>query len=352
MRSVFYPRLLNGSFGDPAFYVRLAHRAEALLFDCGSLGRLVTRDLLKIRTVFISHCHIDHMVGFDTLLRAFLYQDRTLLVYGPTGLARQIAGRLSGYTWNLIEGYPLVLTVREWEAGPGCEVSFRAENAFRPEQERDWQSDGDLMLKRGDLEVKGMPLEHGGITSLAFSLQEPLHVAIHKEALERHGYTPGAWLTRFKDLLRNNAPSQTPLDVPLMAGGTTRLPLGLLSERIAHTERGMKIVYVTDVSPTIANQEKIAVFAKDAHLLAIEAVFAQEELPRARERNHLTARIAGMLAGRAGVARLLTFHHSPRYLDRPELLAKEADQAFLESSRSAISHGLSDSLSGGVTNDS
>ena len=59
MRSVFYPRLLNGSAGDPGLYVRLAHRSEALLFDCGDLGRLTTRDLLKIDSVFISHAHID-----------------------------------------------------------------------------------------------------------------------------------------------------------------------------------------------------------------------------------------------------------------------------------------------------
>ena len=98
MRSVFYPRLLNGPFGDPACYVRLAHRREALLFDCGDLHQLGPRDALKITTVFISHAHIDHMVGFDHLLRTFLYHDRTLTVYGPAGIARQISGRLSGYT--------------------------------------------------------------------------------------------------------------------------------------------------------------------------------------------------------------------------------------------------------------
>ncbi|WP_269085277.1 hypothetical protein [Syntrophotalea acetylenica] len=40
MRSVFFPRLVNGPFGDPALHVRLAHRGEALLFDCGDLHAL------------------------------------------------------------------------------------------------------------------------------------------------------------------------------------------------------------------------------------------------------------------------------------------------------------------------
>jgi len=328
MRSPYFPRLLNGPFGDPAFYVRLAHRSEALLFDCGELRRLTTRDALKISTVFISHAHIDHMVGFDTLLRSFLYHDRTLLVYGPAGITDQIRGRLSGYTWNLTEGYPLVLIVREWDNGPGREVTFRAANTFLPEGERLWDGAGDLLLASDHLQVRALALDHGGIVSLAFALQEPLHVAIHKDALEQHGYRQGAWLIGFKDLLRSDAAADTLLDVPLVGGGAVQLGLAELQTQIAHTERGMKIVYVTDVAPTVANQEKIAVFARDAHLLAIEAVFPHDELPRALERNHLTAQIAGDLGRRAGAARLLTFHHSPRYQDQPELLAAEAAKAF------------------------
>jgi ribonuclease Z len=329
VRSVFYPRLLNGPFGDPACYVRLAHRREALLFDCGDLRELVPRDALKISTLFISHAHIDHMVGFDALLRTFLYHDRTLLVYGPDGIIEQIRGRLSGYTWNLIEGYPLVLKVREWQERPGREATFRAANAFRMEEETEWgEAEVDLLLDGDHRQVRALALDHGGIASLAFALQEPLHVAIHKDALAACGYRPGPWLTRFKDLLRQGGPGGTKLTVPLVGGGESVLSLAELRQKIAHTERGMKIVYVTDAAPSVANLEKIVLFAKEAHLLAIEAVFPHAELARAEERNHLTARLAGEIARRAGAARLLTFHHSPRYQDRPELLAAEAEAAF------------------------
>jgi len=328
VRSVFFPRLLNGPSGDPALFVRLAHRREALLFDCGDLHQLVPRDALKISAVFISHAHIDHMVGFDQLLRTFLYQDRVLLVYGPAGLAGQIRSRLAGYTWNLIEGYPLVLTVREWSGRPGAEVSFRAANAFRPDAEATWEAEEDLLLDGEHLQVRALSLDHGGIASLAFALQEPLHVAIHKDALERFGYRPGPWLTAFKDLLRKGASGETPMKVPLAGAGEDLVSLDALCERIAHTERGMKIVYVTDAAPIEANLEKIEAFARDAHLLAIEAVFPHAELARALERNHLTARLAGLLGRRARAARLLTFHHSPRYHDRPGLLVAEAEAAY------------------------
>ena len=329
MRSVFFPRLLNGADGDPGLYVRLAHRSEALLFDCGDLGQLTTRDLLKIGHIFISHAHIDHLIGFDQLLRAFLYHDRTLCFYGPAGFAAQITGRLSSYTWNLTQSYPLALCVREWENGPGREVHFRATNSFRPEREGGWQCEGNLLYANDHLQVRALPLDHGGITSLAFALQEPLHVAIHKDALEARGYIPGPWLTRFKDLLRQGLDAETRMTVPLAAGGETQVALDRLRKQIAHTERGMKVVYVTDVTPSEANLAKIVPFARDAHLLAIEAAFSHAEFERALERNHLTAGLAGETARKAGAARLLTFHHSPRYQDRPGLLAAEAEAAYL-----------------------
>lgn len=328
MRSVFFPRLVNGPFGDPALYVRLAHRGEALLFDCGDLHPLTPRELLKIGAVFISHAHIDHLVGFAALLRTFLYQDTCLNVYGPPGIAERIAGQLSGYTWNLIEGYPLVLSVYEWGEPEGRQVVFRAAGAFRAEAEQPWACPGGLLRERGYYRVRAAPLDHGGIVSLAFALEEPLHVAIHKDALERLGYRSGPWLTRFKDLLRQQTPARTRLPVPLEGGGTAQVPLDLLAAQIAHLERGMKVSYVTDAAPTQENAEAIVALAAGSHLLAIEATFADAEAQRAAARNHLTARLAGELGRRAQAARLLAFHHSPRYLDRPELLKKEAENAF------------------------
>lgn len=334
MRSVFYPRLVNGPFGDPALFVRLAHRGEALLFDCGDLHPLSPRAALKIAAVFISHAHIDHLVGFDALLRLFLYREQPLLVFGPPGTVDRIAGRLCGYTWNLIEGYPFVLTVREWGHPDGQEATFRAQNAFRPEKRRRWSCPGNVLMATPYYRVRTLPLDHGGIPSLAFVLEEPLHVAIHKDALDWHGFLPGPWLTSFKDLVRRGAAVETEVTVPLAGGGRKTIPLGYLQDRIAHTERGMKISYVTDAAPTAANLTRIVELAADSHLLAIEAAFAHRDLARARERSHLTARQAGGVARAAGAAKLLVFHHSPRYQDQPTALAEEAQLAFTGKSAS------------------
>ncbi len=328
VRSVFFPRLVNGPFGDPALYVHLAHRGQALLFDCGDLHALSPRDLLKVRAVFISHAHIDHLIGFDALLRAFLYREAILLVYGPPGILARLEGRLAGYTWNLTAGYPFSLTVREWRGDVIREVTFRAGNGFRPEQGISLPCHEGLIHETPHCRVRAAVLDHGGISSLAFSLEEPLHVAIHRDALDRCGYRPGPWLTDLKDRVFRCAASDSLLTVPLLAGGSVDRPLARLVSEVASTERGMKICYVTDVSPTADNMAKIVALAGDAHLLVIEAVFAHRDLDRARQRNHLTALLAGRLARQANAARLQVFHHSPRYQHQPQLLAEEANAAF------------------------
>lgn len=328
MRSVFYPRLVNDPFGDPALYVRLAHRGEALLFDCGDLHRLMPREILRLPTIFISHAHIDHLCGFDLLLRHFLYREQPLCLCGPPGLIERLECKLAGYTWNLIEGYPLELVVREWGEPLGRQATFRARRAFRREEETSLPCPAGVLLATPDYQVRAVPLEHGGILSLAYALEETLHVAIHKDALEAAGYRPGPWLTRFKALVRRGAPGESLQAIPLVGGGEKIVPLGELTAAIAHVERGMKIVYVTDASPTGENLERIVKLAAEAHLLAIEATFADQDFGRARARNHLTARLAGECGRRAGAARLLVFHHSPRYQDEPLRLAEEASRAF------------------------
>ena len=87
--------------------------------------------------------------------------------------------------------------------------------------------------------------------------------------------------------------------------------------------------YVVDCSFTNANIEKIARLAKDADILFIEATFLEADAALAKARHHLTARQAGTIARLAGVKRLVTLHHSPRYKETGHRLAEEARDAFV-----------------------
>jgi ribonuclease Z len=93
--------------------------------------------------------------------------------------------------------------------------------------------------------------------------------------------------------------------------------------------KGRKIAYVVDAAFTEGNVEAIVALIGNADALFIEAPFLHEDAARAKARNHLTAKQAGMLAHRANVKQLRTFHYSPRYRHREACLAEEAQAAFV-----------------------
>lgn len=328
MRTVFTPELINGPFGDPAVLVRIAHRGEALLFDCGDLARLGQRQRLKVRAVFISHHHVDHVAGFTSLLRSFLHSDRQLLVCGPPGTIRHIGHHLAAITWDLTAGYPFVLEVREWGDPEGCRARFRADRGFVSEPTQPHPCPGGVLHATAGWQVRAMPLSHGAITSLAFRLEEPLHVAIHGDALQRRGWLPGPWLGQLKDQLRSGADDRLLVQVPRAAGGHEPWTVAALMRELAHIEPGQALAYVTDANPDRANARRILALAREVGQLLIEATFADCDHQLARERHHLTARLAGALGRRAGVRRLQVFHHSPRYQKQPQRLQQEAREAF------------------------
>ena len=99
MRPTFSPRLINNPFDDPGLYIPFLYRNRAMLFDLGDLSGLTSRDLLKVSHVFVTHTHMDHFIGFDTLLRRLMGRAKTLHLYGPHGFLQN--GKAS---WTAIPG--------------------------------------------------------------------------------------------------------------------------------------------------------------------------------------------------------------------------------------------------------
>jgi ribonuclease Z len=253
--------------GLPAVLVRRG--GDRLLFDCGEgTQRQLLRSvgLVDVDSVFITHFHADHWLGLPGMLKSFGLRERSepLTIYGPRGLRelmdvmRVVYGRLP-YELSVVELAP-------------------AETVER---------DGYL--------IAAIPVRHRSDASFGYALVEesrPGH--LDARLAEELGVVPGPDFGR------------------LQRGETVA---GVRPDQVmGPTREGRKVVLSGDTAPT----EALAIAAHEADVLVHEATFAEEELERARQTSHSTARQAAELARDAAVRMLALTHISSRYAG-PEL---------------------------------
>lgn len=331
MPPVFHPRLVNGTFEDPALYIPLTFRKQALLFDLGDLSPLSPKDIIKLSHIFVSHTHVDHFIGFDRVLRMLLGRPKTIHLYGPRGFLANITGKLSSYTWNLVENYADALVVKVTEITEDRHISqtFDCRNGFAPSAVAVREIENAPAFEDPEFIVTTAILDHQ-IPCLGFCVQERFHVNIMKARLENLGLRVGPWLAQFKRLIHEGADPATEIHVPAASGEVPprTFDLEYLTREIALITPGQKTAYVADVIYSSENEARIINLAQNADRLYIEAVFLDSERQIAEAKYHLTARQAGIVAHKAGVKQLTVFHHSPRYTDQGDLLVQEAQEAF------------------------
>jgi ribonuclease Z len=331
MRPSFYPRLVNDPFDDPGLFIPFLFENRAVIFDLGDIHSLPARDILKISHIFITHTHMDHFIGFDRLLRLFLGREKSLLLYGPQGFFENVEGKLAGYSWNLVENYTRGFSLRVSEVYHDHLLTreYVCQDRFLSASKAAEQPFSGVLHKEPALTVYADLFDHR-IPCLGFSLQERFHVNIIKNRVSEIGLEVGPWLNEFKQALFNQQDPQSEFEVRhgKNRAKTKRFLLGELAERIALITPGQKVTYIVDVAYTPSNVERIVALAKDADTLFIEAAFLEKDSDIAREKCHLTARQAGLIAGRARVKQFTPFHFSPRYTGQKHLLEQEARDAY------------------------
>jgi ribonuclease Z len=335
MTPSFSPHLVNHPFGDPGLYVEVRWSRRALLFDLGDNVSLSPSRLLRTQDIFISHTHMDHFIGFDRLVRIALGRGKHLRLYGPPGLIENIQGKLRGYTWNLIDGYPLTIEVKEFHPTYIQPAHFHAKDAFIGQLHAPIPGEHThifTVLQEPALLVRAVALNHR-IPSLAFALEEPFHININKVRLHEAGLPVGSWLKEVKQLIWDGAPDSHTFSATLYIEHRKEeriFNLGTLKREFTTITRGQKIAYVVDCRYDADNEQKIIQLCRGADTLFCEAPFLEADREKAANRYHLTASQAGILGRKAGVQHLVVFHFSPRYTGQGDRLQREAMQAFYE----------------------
>jgi ribonuclease Z len=178
-----------------------------------------------------------------------------------------------------------------------------------------------LILRDPLFTVYAAVLDHG-IPCLAFTIEEEFHINIDKDRLLKRGFPVGPWLTDFKRILRKKPGCRDKLSIEGKSYSINQL------KDIAIITRGQKISYVTDIAMIKKNITKVINLVKGSDVLYCEAYFLHQDRERAVERSHLTAKISGLIAKKAGVKKLVPIHFSPKYSDCPELIIREALSEF------------------------
>lgn len=261
--------------GLPAILVRRG--ADRVLFDCGEgTQRQLMRSvgLADLDCIFITHFHADHWLGLPGMLKSFALRERErpLSVYGPRGLRQMMDDTLFIYG-------RLPYELRVFELEPAQTVPF----------------DGFL--------VAAVRVSHRNNNAYGYAIVEdsrPGH--LDPELAEELGVTPGP-------------------DFGKLTRGET--VVGVRPEQVmGPTREGRKIVISGDTSPC----EMLTVAAHEADVLVHESTFAEEELERAVQTGHSTARQAAQIARAADVRLLALTHISTRYAGKD--LREEARAVF------------------------
>ena len=331
MKPHFLSKLINDPLGDPGMMVHFLYERRALLFDLGDLSAVSNSELLKVSHIFVSHTHIDHFIGFDRLLRVVFGRGETIHLFGPENFIANVEGKLSGFTWNLVDRYSesVTLEVTEVRKDRLLKARFRAIDRFRKSEEREGPFvDGRLVEEPGFV-IRAAILEHR-VPCLGFALEERFHVNVRKDQLEALGYPSGAWLNKLKQSICEEKPEDHVIQIPSGGNGSRETTLGRLKEELVLISPGQKIGYVVDTVYNESNKARIVDLVRDADLFFCEAPFLAEEEGRALERCHLTSKQAGLLAREARVRQLHVFHFSGRHTLHTQQLVREAEDAFRE----------------------
>ncbi|RNC71814.1 MAG: MBL fold metallo-hydrolase [Desulfuromonadales bacterium] len=320
------PTFCAGLLDDPVLHLNVRPLGRAILIDCGQIHHLAKRVLKSIDAVFVTHAHMDHFMGFDTLVRHIHVSPRTVELFGPPGIGRKVEAKLAGYDWNLTESYWCSFLVHEVHPEEIHSFLFPGAEGFpcRPVGARPWR--GREIWHNGFLTVEAELCDHR-IPALVLRITERPTFWIDGARLAEAGLVPGEWLREMKSRFYRGALEGAPLTVLRQRGERVVKEevedVSALFEAIRRVQEPASIGYMTDIGMSEENIAKVQELLTGVTLLICECSFLAEDVAKARISHHLCTTDVNMLARELRPGWLLPMHLSKSYNAKSPLLYRE-----------------------------
>ena len=311
---------VNELNSDPAFCCHSVKTGDAFLFDLGNIDALSHKNLLRVRTVLVSHTHIDHFNGFDRLLRVNIPHFRSVDVVGPEGIINNVANKLKGYTWNLLEPEQINFQVFEVNReGRVKAAKITNSNDFTPtamtipepllpQTARPLPAAPATFVSNlsDGSRIEAVTLDHG-IPSVAYICQAPILFKLRSDELTRLGLIPGPWISELQKAVTNGD-----LTGSIHVDGKD-FSLRDLSAYLLESQAPRTLGYVTDCSFSEDNLTRLRLLMEGVETLLCETNFRDADFEKARQKKHLTTKQAALIAAWTQADDLETFHYSGVY---------------------------------------
>ena len=256
---------------------------EILLFDCGEGTQrqmsCMKLSPMKIKNIFISHLHGDHILGLPGIIQSLGFRGRTepLNIYGPPGL-ENIRESIMNFGYFALDFEIIMHEIKEG-----------------------------TVIDNEEYTVECVKTQHN-VFNLSYSLIEKKKPKFLKDKAIELGLKPGPDFGKLHD------------GIEVKIEDKIIKPEQVLGE----CRKGLKITYSGDTRPC----EDLVDLAADSDILIHESTFGDKDQAKAVENWHSTAKEAAQIAKKARAKKLILTHISTRYRKSDDL--KKAAQKVFE----------------------
>ena len=322
------PSFFSGLFDDPVMFINVQPVGRGILLDCGQLHHLAKRVLRSIDALFVSHAHMDHLMGFDHLLRHTHVAPRPIAVYGPPGMAERISHKLAGYDWNLTEEHWCTVEVYEVHPGTIEQFEFAGSRGFTLRHRQNLPHADRIIYQTRHLKVEAELCDHR-IPVLIFRVTETRSFLLDRQRMFAEKLLPGPWLKELQKRFCTGSWDAGPVEVwRAIPGGhavETVDDAEALYLRIRRKAAPSSIGFVSDIGMTPDNLSRVCELMRGVTLLVSECTFLAEDEAKARLSAHLCTIDLNRICRQVQPDLLLPMHLSKSYIRNAHRLYAELE---------------------------